>query len=114
MIKTLIALGCAAVAVTAMPATAKHYSNQARCTRWHHHQCVSWARLTRGQARRQAAYRVGYSFGPGYTYTELTALPQPIVTRYHLGDNFHYVSKDGYVYVVNPQTYRVVRILPPL
>ena len=56
-------------------------------------------------------YRVGYSFGPSYTYTEYSTLPQPIVTRYHLRDTFRYVNENGYVYVVNPHSYRVVRVI---
>jgi hypothetical protein len=66
--------------------------------------------MTRAEARR-AGYRVGYRFGPDYGYTAYTALPQPVVTRYHLRDNFRYVNRDGYVYVVNPRTYRVVRVI---
>lgn len=85
MRKTLLALGAAAVALTASAADARH-----------HH---------------MTAYRVGYTFGPSYTYTELSALPQPMVTRYHLGDNFRYVNENGYIYVVNPHTYRVVRVI---
>ena len=82
-----LALVGAAVAVTAAPADARHPS-------------------------REAAYRVGYAFGPRYGYTEFTALPPPMVTRYHLRNNFRYVHRDGFVYVVNPRTYRVVRVLP--
>jgi hypothetical protein len=29
---------------------------------------------------------------------------------YHLRDNFRYVNDNGYVYMVNPHTYRVVRV----
>jgi hypothetical protein len=87
MPKTLLAVAAAAVALTATPAVARHH---------HHHITV---------------YRVGYAFGPSYTYTDYTALPQPIVTRYHLRDNFRYVNDNGYVYVVNPHTYRVVRVI---
>lgn len=85
MSKTILAVAAAAVAM-ATPAVARH----------HHHVTV---------------YRVGYAFGPSYSYTEYNALPQPIVTRYHLRDNFRYVNNNGYVYVVNPRTYRVVRVI---
>jgi hypothetical protein len=34
-----------------------------------------------------------------------------IVTRYHLHRNFRYVSQNGVIYVVNPNTYRVVRVI---
>jgi hypothetical protein len=85
MKKTILALAAAAVALTGTAAEARH-----------HHVTV---------------YRVGYAFGPSYTYTDYSALPQPIVTRYHLRDNFRYVYNNGYVYVVNPHTYRVVRVV---
>lgn len=85
--KTLVAVAAAAVAVVATPAIARH-----------HHDNVT-------------VYRVGYAFGPSYSYTDFGALPQPVVTRYHLRNNFRYVSDNGYVYVVNPRTYRVVRVI---
>jgi hypothetical protein len=110
-IKLMLALGVAAIAVTATPSEARrHYTNHTQCTKWRHGECVAWHRLTRKQAMR-AGYRVGYRFGPSYSYTEVDALPQPIVTRYHLGSNFRYVNQNGYVYVVNPRTYRVVRVI---
>ena len=84
--KTILAVAAAAVALAATPAVARHHHNV-------------------------TVYRVGYAFGPGYTYTDFGALPQPIVTRYHLRNNFRYVSDNGYVYVVNPHTYRVVRVI---
>ena len=111
MTKALLALGAAAVALSATPADARrHYTNHVACARWHHGRCVAWHRLTVRQARR-AGYRVGYVFGPNYNYADVNTLPQPIVTRYHLGDNFRYVNDNGYVYVVNPNTYRVVRVI---
>ena len=112
MVKAFLALGAAAVALTAVPAEARHYSNMVKCTKYRHGRCVAWHRLTRGQARRQAAYRVGYRFAPDYGFTEYSALPSPFVTRYRLRDSFRYVNQNGYVYVVNPNTYRVVRIIP--
>lgn len=87
MFKTLLAVGAAAVAITATPAIARH-----------HHDRIT-------------TYRVGYAFGPTYSYTDYATLPQPIVTRYHLRNNFRYVNENGYVYVVNPRTYRVVRVI---
>ena len=109
--KLLLALGAAAVAFTAVPAEAKHYTNITKCTRYHNGRCVAWKRLTRAQARR-AGYRVGYNFGPSFSYVDIGTLPQPIVTRYHLRPTFRYVNQDGFVYVVNPNTYRVVRVIP--
>jgi hypothetical protein len=110
MTKTLLALGAAAVALTAAPAEARHYTNITKCMKYRHGRCIQWRRLTRREARR-AGYRVGYNFGPNYSYADIAALPQPIVTRYHLGPTFRYVNQDGYVYVVNPNTYRVVRVI---
>jgi hypothetical protein len=112
MVKAFLAIGAAAVALTAMPASAeRHYTNITQCVRYHHGRCVAWKRLTRREARR-AGYAVGYRFGPTYSYADIGALPQPIVTRYHLGPTFRYVNQDGFVYVVNPNTYRVVRVIP--
>jgi hypothetical protein len=67
--------------------------------------------MTRAQARR-AGYRVGYRFGPTYSYTDYSALPGTVVTRYHLRSGDRYVNANGYVYDVNPTTYRVVRVIP--
>jgi len=82
---TLLALAGAATALMAVPAAARH--------------------------NRYAMIRVGYAFGPSYAYTDYGTLPQPIVRRYHLRDNFRYVNRGGFVYVVNPRTYRVVRVI---
>ena len=107
----ILTVAGAAVVLTAVPAEARRYSNEAQCTRHENGRCVAWRDMTRREARREA-YRVGYSFGPRYGYTEYTALPQPMVARYHLRNNFRYVHRDGFVYVVNPRTYRVVRVIP--
>jgi hypothetical protein len=104
----LIALAGIAVVAAAAPVEARHYSNMSQCTKYRHGRCVQWKRLTRRQAN---AYRVGYLFGPGYGYTSYSALPQPLVSRYHLRDRDRYVYQNGNVYVVNPRTYRVIRIL---
>jgi hypothetical protein len=110
MMKVVFALGAAAVALTAVPADAQRSINHAACAQMRHGRCVAWQPMTRAQARR-AGYRVGYAFGPNYSYSNIGALPRPIVTRYHLGPNFRYVNQNGYVYVVNPHTYRVVRVI---
>jgi hypothetical protein len=112
MTKLMLALGVAAVALTATPSVARrHYSNETKCTKYRHGRCVAWHRLTRAAAERQA-YRVGYAFGPRYGYTAYSALPGTVVERYRLRPNYRYVSSNGYVYVVNPRTYRVVRVIP--
>jgi len=110
MTKIFLALGAAAVALSAAPAEAKHYTNHVKCSKWRHGRCVAWHRLTRAQARR-AGYRVGYRFGPSYSYTEFSTLPQPIVRRYNLRQDWRYVNRDGYIYAVNPRTYRVTRVI---
>ena len=114
MTKTLLALGVAAVALTAAPpATAKHYSNVNKCTKWRHGECVQWKRLTRAQARR-AGYAVGHHFGPHYGYTAYSALPRTYVTRYRLSPRYRYVYRDNYIYQVDPTTYAITRILEAL
>ena len=107
MIKVMLALGAAAVALTATPSEArKHYTNATTCAKWRHGQCVKWKRLTRHQA-----YRMGYRFGPSYSYTSYGALPRTYVTRYHLAPRYRYVYQNGYIYQVDPTTYAVMRIL---
>ena len=110
MTKLFLALGAAAVALSAMPAEAKHYTNHMRCSRWHHGRCVTWKRMTRAQARR-AGFAVGYRFAPTYAWTDYSALPQPLVSRYHLRQDWRYVNQNGRVYVVNPHSYRVTRVI---
>lgn len=99
--KIFLTLGVAAAALAVAPAEARH-TGPMTCARWHHGHCEVW----------RSRYNVGYAFGPTYAYTDYGALPVPIVHRYHLRDNFRYVNQDGYVYVVNPDTYRVVRVIP--
>ena len=104
-----LALGAAAVALSAAPADARHHGwayGRAACAKWRHGYCVRWR-----HGRHMASYNVGYMFGPDYGYTEFGALPPPFVTRYHLRENFRYVNRNGVVYVVNPRSYRVVRVI---
>lgn len=111
MTKLMLALGVAAVALTASPSEARrHYTNYTVCVKHRHGHCVAWRRLTRRQAIRRG-FPVGHRFGPSYSYVDVGALPGTVVTRYHLGPNFRYVNENGYVYVVNPRTYRVVRVI---
>jgi hypothetical protein len=110
MMKLMLAFGVAAVALTATPSEARHYTNYTKCTKYRHGRCVSWRRLTRAQAERRG-YPVGHRFGANYSYVDLNTLPRAVVTRYRLGPNFRYVNDNGYVYVVNPRTYRVVRVI---
>jgi hypothetical protein len=111
MTKLLLALGVAAVAFTATPSAARHYTNYTTCVKHRHGHCVAWRELTRAEARHRGL-PVGHVFGPDYAYADVASLPGTVVTRYHLGPNFRYVNENGFVYVVNPRTYRVVRVIP--
>jgi hypothetical protein len=105
MRKILLALSGAAVALAVTPAAyakPKVYT----CTRWDNGVCVSTHRV-----RGTAPYKVGYVFGPNYSYTAYADIPQPVTTYYHLDANGRYVYSDGYVYVVDPTTYAVTRVL---
>jgi hypothetical protein len=105
MRKILLALSGAAVALTAaaqLDAKNKTYV----CTKWKDGLCVSTHRV-----KGTAPYKVGYVFGPDYAYTTYSTLPQPVVTYYHLDANGRYVYSNGYVYVVDPTTYAVTRVL---
>lgn len=104
MRKLLLALGGAAVALTAAPSIAK--PKVYTCTKWRDGVCVSTHRV-----RGDAPYKVGYVFGPSYGYTTFSTLPGPVVTYYNLDANARYVYSDGYVYVVDPTTYAVTRVL---
>lgn len=111
MTKTILALGAAAVAMTAMPVQARHYSNTIACSGWRNGECVAWNRLTRAQA---AQIQVGYQFGPNYTYySPFNTIPQTVVTQYHLSPDYRYVESNGYTYVVDPHTYAVTQVIGP-
>jgi len=101
MTKALFALGVATAAIVASaPADARHNSHRYACTQYRHGHCV--------QSHR---YNVGYRFGRTYSYTSYNALPRTYVTRYHLGPRYRYVYQNGYIYVVDPTTYAITRIL---
>src|SRR5262249_39666247 len=107
MTRTILALGAAAVALTATPALAdRHHDNGWRhhgraCMNWRHGHCVRWNNhgymVSTAMHNR---YRVGYVFGPSYGYTAYDTLPPPYVTRYHLSPDYRYVYTGGNVYVV--------------
>ena len=117
MMKILaLAIGTAAVALSAAPASAnhgRHYAHHARtCAKWRHGHCVRWENHGYAMSTaRHARYKVGYRFGPSYGYTAYSALPQPYVTRYHLSPDYRYVYSGNTVYVVDPTTYAITRIL---
>ena len=105
MRKILLALSGAAVALAVTPA-ADAKTKTYVCTKWKDGLCVSTHRV-----KGTAPYKVGYVFGPNYSYTTYSTLPQPVVSYYHLDSNGRYVYSDGYVYVVDPTTYAVNRVI---
>jgi hypothetical protein len=109
MIKLLFAFTSAALVLSGTAVDARNYSNTIACSGWRDGQCVAWNRLTRKQADE---IKVGYEFGPNYTYySNFNTLPQPVVTQYHLNPENRYVSADGYLYVVDPHSYAVTQVI---
>lgn len=91
----------------------RHYRHHGRtCAIWRHGHCVRW--MNHGyvmSTSRHNRYRVGYVFGPNYGYTAYGSLPQPYVTRYHLSPDYRYVYSGNTIYVVDPTTYAITRVL---
>ena len=117
--KLLLAFAAGAVAVTAtsaaVPADAANRHHARTCAKWRNHHCVRWNNYGyRVSAARHARYRVGYRFGPSYTYTSVSALPPVYVRRYDLTPQYRYVYRDNYIYVVDPTTYAVTRVINAL
>lgn len=108
MTKALLALAGAAVALSSVPVAARTYSNVIKCSGWRNGQCVAWNRLTNSQAHDIG---VGYVFPQNYTYVDVNGLPQTVVTQYHLTPSDRYVYSNGYVWVVDPTTYAVTRVI---
>jgi hypothetical protein len=104
MRKLIFALSGAAMALAFTPAAAAPHTYV--CTKWHDGICVSTHRV-----KGDPPYKVGYVFGPNYTYTTYSDIPQPVVTYYHLDSNGRYVYSNGYVYVVDPTTFAVTKVL---
>jgi hypothetical protein len=102
MRNVILAFSAAAIAVTAAPASAKTYV----CTKWSDGVCVSTHRV-----KGTPPYKVGYVYGPNYSYTTLTDIPQPVVSYYHLDSNGRYVYNDGYLYFVDPTTGAVTKVV---
>jgi hypothetical protein len=100
MMRTLFALAAASVVLAAVPAQARTYSNVVQCVKVVDGRCNKWDRLTDEQAAK-AQWKTGYVFGPTYSYTALSAIPQNFVTEFGL----------GYLYVVDPKTYAVTKII---
>ena len=108
---TLLA-GSFAVALIATPAAARpHHGHHNARHHGHHYRHYAHPYRHRAMAMHRARYRVGYVFGPSYAYTNYGALPAPYVTRYHLSPDYRYVYTGNTVYVVDPTTYAITRIL---
>jgi hypothetical protein len=112
----ILALAGTAVALSAAPVEARHHDRATVCTMHRNGRCVGTNRMVARPAmvRHSSRYRVGYRFGPSYSYTTYDALPRPYVTRYHLSPDSRYVYNNGYIYVVDPQTYAVQRVIQAL
>lgn len=101
---TLLALGgatVATVALTAIPADARQVHTRV-CTRYVNGVCTD---------THKVRFKVGHVFGPTYTYTPVAQLPPAVVTQYSLGPDYRYVYSGGYIYVVDPATYAVTRVI---
>lgn len=102
MRKVLLALTGAAIALTPAATQAKTYV----CTKWKDGVCLSTHRV-----KGHAPYQVGYVFGPSYSYTTLSDIPQPVVTYYKLNSDQRYVYSNGYLYEVDPTTYAITKVI---
>lgn len=102
MRKILLALSCAAITLPTAPISAKTYV----CTKWKDGICLSAHRV-----KGHAPYAVGYVFGPNYTFTAMSDIPQAVVTYNHLSTDSRYVYTDGYLYVVDPTTGAVTKVI---
>ena len=103
-----LALTGVAVALAAVPADARHYSNTVACTKWRHGKCVTYKRLTRAQERK---YDVGYVFPPDFGFTTFTTIPHPYVERYLLAPDERYVYSGNTIYVIDPNTRAVTKVI---
>jgi hypothetical protein len=108
--KTLFALAAASVVVAAVPAQARDYSDVVQCVKVVDGRCNKWDRLTVEQAAK-AQWKTGYVFGPTYSYTALSAIPSNLVTEYSLDPGGRYVYQNGYLYVVDPKSYAVTKVI---
>jgi hypothetical protein len=102
--KFLIAASAVAVALSAAPTLAQTttVAKGVTCTKYVNGQCTE---------THKVKYKVGYVFGPTYTYTPITDIPQTVVTQYSLAPDYKYVSVDGNIYVVDPHSYAVTKVI---
>src|SRR5437660_504333 len=99
--KLLFALSGLAVTLSAAPAVAKDVKGVV-CTKYVNGVCTD---------THKVRYKVGYVFGPTYSYTAISDIPPAVVTQYSLSPDSRYVYADGYIYVVDPSTYAVTRVI---
>lgn len=99
----IIAAGFAAAPADAQ----RRYVTTKVCTKWRGNHCAK----SRNVRHHAARYRVGHRLGPRYAYTSYRALPRTYVVRYDLNPRYRYVYSDGYIYVVDPRTYAIERII---
>lgn len=104
----ILALSGVAMALSAAPTIAKDKTYV--CTKWKDGMCLSTHRV-KGTPPARA---VGYVFGPTYTYTPYTDLPEPVVSYYKLNQDSRYVYSDGYIYVIDPTTYAITKVIDTL
>ena len=109
MRKILLALSGAAMALTVSGAPLQAKDKTYVCTKWSDGVCVSTHRV-----KGVAPYKMGYVFGPTYGYSTYGTLPAPVVTHYNLNADNRYVYSNGYIYVVDPVTYAVTRVIDTL
>ena len=106
--KTLLVLAGVAVMATASPAAARPHSKNTVCVQSRYGHCVAWQKMSRPKAHR---YAVGHRFGPSYGYTTYSSLPQSYRSRYNLNPDYRYVYRGNTIYVVDPKTYAIQRVI---
>lgn len=90
----------------------RHGNVMMGCAKWKHGRCVRRGHAyAYGQHRRAADYRVGYHFAPDYGYTPYNQIPSNYANQYHLSPDGRYVYRNNYIYVVNPRTSAIERVL---
>jgi hypothetical protein len=104
MRKLLLALSGAAVALAIAPAEAQPVTGLV-CVTYKDGVCVKTKKV------RGSALAVGHVFGPKVVYTPTSDLPQPLVVEHKLTPDARVVYQDGYIYVVDPTTYAVTRVI---
>jgi len=104
MRKILLVLTGATVTLTAAPTLAQTttVAKGVTCTKYVNGQCTE---------THKVKYKVGYVFGPTYTYTPIADIPPTVVTQYSLSPDYKYVSADGNIYVVDPHSYAVTKVI---